>query len=116
MPGSVSACIITESAPGSLPDTLGTRDPGVADLLLKSDSQFAAPLRTGYPTLIILGMALGSRLPLLIHKHVFVAAMCVRAFQFYELEAFFAIELKDIAGGGYFEWVASNPVNDISPG
>src|SRR5205807_1418771 len=59
---------------------------------------------------------LGSRLPLLIHKHVFVAAVSIRGSQFYELEAFFAIELKDIAGGGYFEWVASNPVNDIEPG
>jgi len=52
----------------------------------------------------------------LVYEYVFVAAVSIRGSQFYELKAFFAIELKDIAGGGYFEWVASNPVNDIAPG
>ena len=54
--------------------------------------------------------------PLLVYKQVLVAAMSIAGFQFYELEAFFAIKLKDIAGGGYFEWVTTHPVNDIVPG
>ena len=55
-------------------------------------------------------------LRLLVYKQVLVAAMSIAGFQFYELEAFFAIKLKDIAGCGYFEWVTTYPVNDIAPG
>ena len=54
--------------------------------------------------------------PLLVYKHVLVAAMSIAGFQFYELEAFIAIKLKDIAGSGHFEWVTTYPVNDIAPG
>ena len=52
----------------------------------------------------------------MVYKQVLVAAMSIAGFQFYELEAFFAIKLKDVAGGGYFEWVATYPVNNIAPG
>lgn len=41
--------------------------------------------------------------------------MSIASFQFYELEAFFAIKLKDVARGGHFEWVTAYPVNDIMP-
>ena len=53
---------------------------------------------------------------LMVYKQVLVAAMSIAGFQFYELEAFFAIKLKDVAGDGYFEWVATYPVNNIAPG
>jgi len=42
--------------------------------------------------------------------------MSIAGFQFYEPEPFFAIKLKDIAGGGHFEWVPTHPVNNIAPG